>query len=498
MPSLLSLPNELIQEIGLVAEVLDLKSLRVVCQRTCISLDPVLFPSLTVNLNLAEFKYHRIIFPIPLIEDLAARRTPISRYVQRLLVVVSTQRSPSVPKFDRKLGHNRSALRQLKNDLRPALASLINVVSATVRFDTHGIRTIPAWAIDDIFQGLKLLPLLEDIHISQPDFNLPFLSSIKHLNGLRTFHWGGSGHYHRTIEKGLSLAIAACPNLSYLELDGDSMSVNDASYISHTQSQNGYRLCRLFRYVSPDKPLPLTYLDIREWNVSHSVWLYPNLRSLQTLIMRDGCDVSPHFWNGLVKEHIRIPDLTFVVDTDPAPLHFLRYNKGMVRLVLCTWLKDFRGDYEQVERTGKAFFRDVLPLLSGTLEELHIKPRMRGKWGYGDHATDSIAQCKQLKVLGIHVSDHDSMTSLLGFVKALPGLRTLYLYEVPTPEHPYFLPPIDTDALEQFHMGDTKGQDVIRNLEVILPHGVVYRPELLIDGEKSSWFFKRLQCNDPS
>ncbi len=115
------------------AEVIDLKSLRVACQRTCISLDPVLFPSLTVNLNLAEFKYHRIIFHIPLIEDLAARRTPISRYVQRLLVVVSTQRSPSVPKFDRKLGHNRSALRQLKNDLRPALASLINVVSATVR-----------------------------------------------------------------------------------------------------------------------------------------------------------------------------------------------------------------------------------------------------------------------------------------------------------------------------------------------------------------------------
>ncbi len=277
------------------------------------------------------------------------------------------------------------------------------------RFDTHGIRAIPAWAVDDIFQGLKFLPLLGDIHISQPDFNLPFLSSIKHLNGLRTFHWGGSGHCHRTIEKGLSLAIAACPNLSYLELDGDSMSVNDASYISHTHSQNGYRLCRLFRYVSPDKPLPLTYLDIREWNVSHSVWLYPNLRSLQTLIMRDGCDVSPHFWNGLVKEHIRIPDLTLVVGTDPAPLHFLRSNKEMVRLVLCTGLKDFRGDYEQVERTGKAFFKDVLPLLSGTLEELHIKPRMRGKWGYGAHATDSIAQCKQLKVLGIHVSDHDSM-----------------------------------------------------------------------------------------
>lgn len=49
--------------------------------------------------------------------------------------------------------------------------------------------------------------------------------------------------------------------------------------------------------------------------------------------MRDGCDVSPHFWNGLVKEHIRIPDLTLVVGTDPAPLHFLRSNKGMVRLV---------------------------------------------------------------------------------------------------------------------------------------------------------------------
>ncbi|KAK0188201.1 hypothetical protein F5146DRAFT_1208249 [Armillaria mellea] len=493
MPSLLSLPNELIQEIGLAAEAPDLKCLCAVCQRTCISLDPVLFPSLTINLNLAEFKYHRIIFPIPLIEDLAARRTPIARYVQRLSVVVSTQRSPSAPKFDRRLKHNISALVQLRNDLRPALASLINVV-----FDTHGIRTIPAWSIDDIFQGLKLLPLLEDIHISQPDFNLPFLSSIKHLNGLRTFHWGGSGHYHRTIEKGLSLAIVACPDLSYLVLDGDYMSVNGASYISHTHSQHGYRLCRLFRYVSPDTPLPLTYLDIREWNVSHSVWLYPNLRSLQILIMRDGCDVSPHFWNGLVKEHIRIPDLTLVVGTDPAPLHFLRSNKGMVRLVLCTGLKDFKGDHEQVERTGKAFFKDVLPLLSGALEELHMKPRMRGKWGYRDHATDSIAQCKQLKVLGIHVSDHDSMISLLDFVKALPALRTLYLYEVPALEHPYFIPPIDTGALEQFRIGDTKGHDVVRNLEVILPHEVVYRSELMIDGEKPSWFFKCHQCNDPS
>lgn len=498
MPSLLSLPNELIQEIGLAAEVPDLKSLRAVCQRTCLSLDPILFPSLNVNLNLAEFKYHRIIFPIPLIEDFAANRTPIARYVQRLSVIVSTQRSPSTPKFDRKLRHNRSAIGQLKNVLRPALSSSINVVSATVRFDTHGIRTIPAWTIDDIFQGLKLLPLLEDIHISQPDFKLPFLSSIKHLHGLRTFHWGGSGHYHRTVEKGLSLAIAACPNLSYLVLDGGSMSVNGASYISHTHSQHGYRICRLFRYVSPDKPLPLTCLDIREWNVSHSVWLYPNLRSLQTLIMRDGCDVSPHFWNGLVKEHIRIPDLTLVVGTDPAPLHYLRSNKGMVRLVLCTALKDFGEAYEQVERTGKAFFKDVLPLLSGTLEELHMKPRMRGKWGYGDHAADSITQCKQLKALGIYVSDHDSMTSLFDVLKVLPALRTLYLYEVPAPTHPYFIPPADTGALEQIRIGDTKGQEAILNLEVVLPHGVVYRPELMIDGEKPFWFFKRLQCNYPS
>ncbi|KAK0464673.1 uncharacterized protein EV420DRAFT_1057759 [Desarmillaria tabescens] len=494
MASLLSLPNEIIQEIGLTAEMPDLKSLRAVCLRTCISLDPVLFPSLTVHLNLAEFKYHRIIFPVPLIDNLAAHRTPIARYVQRLSVVVSTQRSPSVPKFDRKLQHNNSALGQLKNDLRPALASLINVVSATVRFDTHGIRTIPAWVIDEIFQGLKILPLLDDVHISQPDLNLPFLSSIKHLNGLRTFHWNGSGHCHRTLEKGLALAIAACPDLAHLELNGDSMTANDLPYISHTHSQHGYHLSRLFRYVSPDKPLLLSYLDIREWNVSHSAWLYPNLRSLQTLIIRDGCDVSPHFWNGLVKEHVRIPDLTLIVGTDPAPLHFLRSNKEMVRLVLWTALKDFGEEYEHVERMGKAFFKDVLPLLSGTLEELHIKPRMRGKWGYGDHATDSITQCKQLKVLGIHVSDYDSMASLLGIIKVLPALRTLYLYEAPTRERPWHARgSVDTDALEKFRIGDTKREDVVRNLEVILPQGVVYKPELMIDGEKPSWFFKRLQ-----
>ncbi|KAK0222001.1 hypothetical protein IW262DRAFT_1460270 [Armillaria fumosa] len=220
----------------------------------------------------------------------------------------------------------------------------------------------------------------------------------------------------------------------------------------------------------------------------------------------------PHFWKGLAKEHIRIPDLTLVIGTDPAPLHYLRSNKGMVRLVLCTGLKDFRGDYEQVERTGKAFFKDVLLLLSGTLEELHMKPRMRGKWGYGGHAADSIAQCKQLKALGIHVSDHDSMVRVyfrffhfnsnanpltvdIFFRLRQSVARFAYVVKFPLLRIPTSS---SHRALEQFRIGDTKGQDVLLNLDVILPHGVVYRPELMIDGEKPSWFFKRLQCNDPS
>ncbi|KAG7443103.1 uncharacterized protein BT62DRAFT_350982 [Guyanagaster necrorhizus] len=142
---------------------------------------------------------------------------------------------------------------------------------------------------------------------------------------------------------------------------------------------------------------------------------------------------------------------------------------------------------------GMASFKDMLPLLSGALEELHIKPRLRGKWVYGNPATDSIAQCKKLKVLGIHVSDRDSVTSLLDFVKVLPALRTLYLYGAPTHERPHTLCIIDTDALEKLRIRDARVEDVMSYLEVILPDGVVYKPELMIDGDKPSWFFKRFQ-----
>ncbi len=254
--------------------------------------------------------------------------------------------------------------------------------------------------VQNIFRGIKSLQILGNVSIVIGSESVPSLRTMEYLHDIQNLHFFGVRQAVRVVEGTLSKIIAASPNLARLEL-GTIAQVPDQYHRNSNSSATGYRLERLFQRLPRGESRPIRHIEIRMWKIAQSVWLYPSLRLLDTLII-DRCNVTPGFWDGLREHAIFISTLTMSVEENIAPLRYLETNTALKRLTLLT---EFNWTaLAVVDDLAKYFWKEVISKRASKLKELHLRPQAHGKWSFCEFSREYVMECKKLQALSICVA----------------------------------------------------------------------------------------------
>ncbi|KAK0186771.1 hypothetical protein F5146DRAFT_1067351 [Armillaria mellea] len=290
-----------------------------------------------------------------------------------------------------------------------AFASMNNLHAFTLCV-SNGARKAPPFFFQETFNNLMKLPTI-DLHLTHPEFTLPYFSHLSQFRNIRKFCLTGyQNNSTRTIEKTLARVLANNHRLSDVFL-----------CLVDRWDRRTTRVGHLW-----DSTIALRSI-IAAPHIFHHLH---RLHSLQISNV-DLYDTSTGFWIELARQDIRIPSITLKSRGVPtAVIDYLVSNDGMVELTF-----EVETDRENI---SKRVLSEVVPRHSRTLEVLQLTSCWGSHWAIG-HLPEyvvGVSQCSKLHILGIVVEGNKDFTvchildrpiRLLSLLKALPSLQTLRL-----------------------------------------------------------------------
>ncbi|KIK03195.1 hypothetical protein K443DRAFT_5612 [Laccaria amethystina LaAM-08-1] len=315
MTGLLSLPTELLQDIG--AEVgssakTEEKDLRLVCKQINFALEPQILSTIELS-------------PIHLssqVENLATaepKPTPISKYATQLNILYPL------------LHQNRILLSEeeakVRSFLFPAVGSLTGV--RKVSLDLYA--SDPEWAFLLVLDAVASLPLLQDLHLrcwSVP--KTPWqLRPLPHIVNFSYTHTWGLGN-----DRNITIPVARFISWSQPKLK--TLTITNQLYDKNIPNFNDF----LFE-PSDSAFLNITHLSLSGLFVGLDATVIPHLRSLISLHLenifspRDQGPGNPglFFWLSLQLENVHLQEIV-TDDVQLALIEYLTSFSGLRRLRL--------------------------------------------------------------------------------------------------------------------------------------------------------------------
>ncbi|KAK7461300.1 hypothetical protein VKT23_008479 [Stygiomarasmius scandens] len=415
MPSVVSLPTEIVQEIGAgICKLDDKKNLRATCFRLSVALAPQIFSEISLEINRNAFDCG-----LHLLETLAAQNA-LCNYVRTLRIdSLSPSFYPDPNFMTRKvytsylLDHARQAriedergcdrikAAQLKMEkfLYPALASLCNL--RVLKWNWHW--TDGSSTLEDVMTAVSSLDLLEEFHFcyipdpgiyAQDECQLP-LPDLKNLRVISItvpedpeISWKCQAPKltDRPLARFVKHLITHSPHVSKLCLD------NSRSHIRLEK--------RLNDLLEELLPLPLHQLTLGGWKISMTDAMRGQFRTLTSLELLHCTHFNPDLWPFLQEERVHLKRLT-TDNVSDSLLDYLSSYSGLVHLSLTgpTWYTSY--NYHDL---ADRFFDIVLPLHGETLRSLEILPSFEGRWCFEENNYIAIGKCSNLTNLSVKVN----------------------------------------------------------------------------------------------
>ncbi|SJL12504.1 uncharacterized protein ARMOST_15931 [Armillaria ostoyae] len=421
--SLLTLPNELLQEIAYFLCKRDQKALRSTCRRVEVVLSTTVLSAILINITLPFSNLNQDI-----LEYIASRP---AGYVHKLRICIwgsHTERHAPTdrdvaeggipedkPRSSRSRLETKASSDAFRNLYKRAFASMINLKAFTLCI-SNGSRKAPAFFFEDTFKYLMKLPTI-DLHLTHPEFTLPYLSHLSQFRNVHKFSLTGyQNNSTPTIEKTLARVLVNNHHLSDLFL--------------HLMDRWDRRMTSLIisgieRVFPKESAITLRHLSSKEGTIIAAPHIFQHLRGFKSLQISnvDLYDTSSGFWIELARQEIHIPSITLKSRGVPsAVIDYLVSNEGMVELTF--EVETDRGN------VSKRVLSEVVPRHSRTLEALQLMSCWGCHWAVGrlPEYVVGVSQCSNLRVLGIVVEGNKVFTdTVLSLLKILPNLQTLRL-----------------------------------------------------------------------
>ncbi|KAK0200049.1 hypothetical protein DFS33DRAFT_214776 [Desarmillaria ectypa] len=474
--SLLSLPNELLQEIAYFLSKREQKALRFVCHRANIVLRTTVLSVILVNLTLPlrcsdqdVLEYLNSHGPAGYVHELrvciwgshSEQHAPTHWGVAEGGSVEDKPRSTS-QRLQIKADTN--AFRALYN---AAFVSLINLRAFALCI-SNGSRKAPPFLFQDTFKWLMKRPTL-DLHLTHPEFTLPYFSYLSQFRNIRRFSLTGySNNSTPTIEKTLAHVLANNHHLSHLFLHlADRWDRSTTSLVV-----SGIE--RVFPKQTT-RTVSLRRLSLKEGSIIVAPHIFYHLRGLKLLKISniDLYHASAEFWTELSQQEIYIASIMLRSRSVPSTvIEYLVFNKGMTELTF--EVETDRGSI------AKRVLSEVVPRHSRTLEVLQLTSCWGSHWTFGclPEYVVGASQCVNLRVLGIVVEGNKDFTGLvLSLLKFLPKLQALRLVA-----HTNDFAPV-VKRIERIR----DHQALLKRLQVIV--SVSYRGHIKFAAGQSGWDF---------
>ncbi|KAK0489965.1 hypothetical protein EDD18DRAFT_1358940 [Armillaria luteobubalina] len=394
--SLLTLPNELLQEIAYFLCKHDQKALHSICRRVDVALSTTVLSAILINITLPFSDHGQEILEY-------ISRQPAG-YVHELRICIWGSHAEHHAPTDVAEGDNRkdaprssrshletkansNAFRDLYNRV---LASMNNLQAMTLCI-SNGAQKAPPFFYQDTFNSLMKLPMI-DLHLTHPEFTLPYFSHLSQFRNICRFSLiGYQNNSTPTIKKTLTRVLLNNHRLSYLFL--------------HLVDRWDRRPTSLtisgIEHVFPrESAITLHHLSLKQCAINSAPHIFQHLHSLKSLQISnfDLYDTSSGFWIELARQGIHIPSITLKSQSVPsAVIDYLVSNEGMVELTF--EVETDRGNVSNHWTIGR-------------LPEYAV----------------GVSQCSNLCVLGIVVEGNKDFTyPVLSLLKALLDLQTLRL-----------------------------------------------------------------------
>ncbi|KAF8886345.1 hypothetical protein BD779DRAFT_1530897 [Infundibulicybe gibba] len=381
MPSLLSLPNELI--IKIADRVETCKSFRGTCRRIDLIVSPQVLSRLVIDINKRSIDQS-----ISQLEALASKSIRAAEFVRTVDI--------------RHLAPNHDPDPSWRNfwGFKPNL--------------TMNNRD-PDWALAIVCEFLATLPKLRMLYLTGS------AGSEGHRPGVR-LNWHISSVTKLTLREfddSISEIIGSSPGLTHLDLE-----------YARAFGERTPTFHDLISKVPADCPLQLHHLRIQGCCIRLDHQTLPHLRQLRSLVL---CDVpwirddkrllhpprvlakSDKFASSLsdvwgVVRRVALPIEEAITPVDDAVLDHLAALNGLRKLVITqaisrtnsstTWTRLSAPSDAENEVLARKFFACVLPRHCKTLVSLNVLSMCGGPWFLGSNA-ESLLECTQLTELSI-------------------------------------------------------------------------------------------------
>ncbi|KAK0186775.1 hypothetical protein F5146DRAFT_1143167 [Armillaria mellea] len=421
--SLLTLPNELLQEAAYFLCKRDQKSLRAVCRQADAVLRTTVLSAIMLKITLPFGPFNR--------EMLEYLGSEPAGYVHKLRVRICPEPKPyyvynggvgsaSTPTCKPQPKRLRLETKANTRAFRPASLSPPFIFNYSI---PDGSDDTPPFFFQDTFECLMKLPTIH-LHLTHPKFTIPYFSHLSHFRNINklslTCRDNSSTHM---MEETLARVLSNNPGLTDLVL-----------YLLDQpgRTMTGIDMCGIERILPKRSTtnLPLRHLALKECSIVAAPHIFRHLRGLQSLQISNFelYDTSPGFWMELSRQKILIPSIILKSFSMPsAVIDYLLSNQGMSELSLELEEETEKGD------VLKRVLSEVVPRHCRTLQVLHLSSTWGSHWAIGHFPgyVAGVSQCSNLRVLCIVVEGSKQfMEPLLNLLKSLPRLQRLRLVAV--------------------------------------------------------------------
>ncbi|KAK0217208.1 hypothetical protein IW262DRAFT_1299162 [Armillaria fumosa] len=419
--SLLTLPNELLQEIAYFLCKRDQKALRSICRRADVALSTTVLSAILINITLPFSDHDQHI-----LQYISGRP---AGYVHELRICIwGSHAERHAPTDVAEGGDPKDKLRSPRSRLETkassdafrdlynrALASMNNLQAMTLCV-SNGARKAPPSFFQDTFNSLMKLPTI-DLHLIHPEFTLPYFTHLSQFRNIRKFSLiGYQNNSTPTIEKTLARVLVNNHRLSDLFLH---------LVDRWDRRPTSLAISGIERVFPRESAIALHHLSLRHGSIISAPHIFQHLCSLKSLQISnfDLYDTSSGFWIELARQEIHIPSITLKNRGVPsAVIDYLVTNEGMVELTF--EVETDRGN------VSKRVLSEVVPRHSRTLEVLQLTSCWGSHWTVGrlPEYVVGVSRCSKLRILGIVVEGGKDFTDpVLSLLKFLPNLQTLRL-----------------------------------------------------------------------
>ncbi|SJL12511.1 uncharacterized protein ARMOST_15938 [Armillaria ostoyae] len=403
--SLLTLPNELLQEIAYFLCKRDQKALHSTCRRVEAVLSTIVLSAILINITLPFSDLNQDI-----LEYIASQP---AGYVHELRICIWGSHAERHAPTDWDVAEGGNP----KDKPQSSRSRLETKASSDAIHVVHQQWFSQSPAV--LFSGhIHQLPTI-DPHLTHPEFTLPYFSHLSQFRNMRKFSLTGYlNNSTPTIEKTLARVLANNQHLSDLFLhlvdrwdrSKTSLVVSGIERVFPTQSTTN---------------ISLRHLTLKEGSITAAPHIFHHLRGLQSLQISniDLYNTSTGFWIELARQGIHIPSITLKSRGVPsAVIDYLVSNEGMAELTFEVEID--RGN------VSKRVLSEVVPRHSRTLEVLQLTLCWGSHWAIGrlpDYVV-GVSQCSKPHSLGIVVEGNKAFTDpVLSLLKVLLNLQTLRL-----------------------------------------------------------------------